>query len=179
MESNQEIYDPQKLIALLPIRTYHIVANIGSKSDLYTIALGKYLFDGKVFAIDPIGKDFKYLQEKLDVINLTNIETIAGLDSFTKDNVNVLDGALIAFSINSVSTIKKREAFLKSISKALKKGGWAAIIEWNSSYHDNYSPPMAKRITKEDLDSSIEKAGFRSNDNHDLDGKYYMKLLRK
>ena len=179
MEANQEVYDPQKLIALLPIRTYHIVANIGNKSDHYTIALGKYLFDGKVFAIDPIGKDFKSLQEKLNIVNLTNVEKVTGLDNFTKDNSSILDGALVAFAVNSASTMKKREAFLKSISKALKKGGWVAIIEWNESYRDNYSPPMSKRITKKDLDSSIEKAGFRSNDNHDLDGKYYMKLLRK
>lgn len=179
MEANHEVYDPQKLIALLPIRTYHIVANIGNKSDHYTIALGKYLFDGKVFAIDPIGKDFKSLQEKLNGVNLTNIEKVAGLDNFTKDNSNILDGALLTFAAHYASTVKKRDTLLKSISKSLKKGGWAAIIEWNNSYHGNDSPPMTKRITKEDLDSSIERAGFRSNDNHDLDGKYYMKLLRK
>ena len=179
MGANQELYDPQKLIALLPIRNYHIVGNIGIKTDDYTIALGKYLFDGKVFAVNPEGKDFKSLQEKLNVINLTNIETVAGLDSFTKNNVNVLDGALVAFSANSIPTIKKREVFLKSIAKTLKKGGWVAIIEWNESYQGSDSPPMTKRITKKTLDASIEKAEFISNDNHDLDGKYYMKLLRK
>ena len=47
-----ETTDPQRLISMLPVLVYHEVADIGCGPGFFTIPFAKYLFDGKVYAID-------------------------------------------------------------------------------------------------------------------------------
>ena len=50
--SLEETLDPQALIALIPINTDHIIADIGCGPGLLTIPLAKYLYRGRVYAVD-------------------------------------------------------------------------------------------------------------------------------
>ena len=44
--------DTHRLLSLVPIHIHHVIADIGCGPGYLTIPLGKYLFDGKVFALD-------------------------------------------------------------------------------------------------------------------------------
>ena len=52
-------FDSQRLLSLVPIMPHHWVADVGCGVGKHTVPLGKYLFSGKVFALDVD-------QEKLD-----------------------------------------------------------------------------------------------------------------
>ena len=87
-----------------------------------------------------------------------------------------LDGALVTLSLSTLKTSKP--AMLKRVSKALKRGGWAAIIEWTKADADE-GPALDKRLTEEDVADIGKQAGFRFAEKRDLSSRYYMVLLRK
>ena len=72
----------------------------------------------------------------------------------------------------------KPERILEEILRALKKGGWLALIEWHRDFEGS-GPILSKRITPEKCRSMAEKIGFRFYMRHDLSDMAYMLLLRK
>ena len=69
-------FDPQSLITLAPINTDQIVGDMCSRSIDLPITLAKYLYRGKVYAID-INKEFNNnLIKAGKKFNLSNIKSI-------------------------------------------------------------------------------------------------------
>ena len=173
--SRQEALDTQRILSLLPIRTYEVVADIGCGPGYFTIPLAKYLFDGKVYAVDVQREILDTLKERLNRIHLTNIESILATEKKMQLKKETLDGALLAFVLHETDN---KEGLLNQVFTSLKKGGWAAIIEWYKKEMVE-GPPLEERVDAEQARELLEKVGFRFTSQRDLSGKYYMLLLRK
>ena len=69
-------YDTYRVMSLTPLLPYHVVADVGCGSGYLTIPLAKYLFDGKVYAVDNSKDMLDNTKSQMECINLTNISLI-------------------------------------------------------------------------------------------------------
>jgi len=167
--------DTHRLLSLIPIHLHHIVADIGCGPGYFTIPLGKYLFDGKVFALDVQQEMLDATRTALDAIHLTNVEVMRSKESKLPLEDDSLDGALVAFVLQEASNAR---ALLKDTLRCLKKTGWLAVLEWNNQDVDG-APPLTQRIEEGKLLGMAEKLGFRTTARHDLSGNQYMIVMKK
>jgi len=169
-----ERIDPLRLIAHLPIQPYHELADFRCGSGHLTIPLAKHLFSGKVYASDPDSQALKELKGKVAATHLGNVVILTEKQqkSIRQDT---LDGALMAFTLSSV---KDREAPLKSVLRLLKRGAWLAVLEWHDK-KTTEGPPVSQRIGEDTVVDLARKVGFRFSQKRNLDGLHYLMILRK
>ncbi len=171
-----EQIDPLRILAQLPLRPYQQLGDFRCGKGALTIPLAKHTFDGKVYATDESEAARDVLTTKLAQTRLSNTVVYDPKDEDSVVEADLLDGALVALSLSTIKTSKP--AMLKRVAKALKRGGWAAIIEWTKSDADE-GPALDKRLTEAELVDFGKQAGFRFAEKRDLSSRYFMVLLRK
>lgn len=174
-----EAVDPQRLLAFLPLRPYHTVADVRCGDGYFTIPLAKYLFDGRVYAVDPREGQLQALESRLQALRLTNVERVQAEEAVLAVALpkEGLDGALVAFVLHALKP-KQREAFLKGMLGLLKKGGWLAVVEFRKR-EASEGPPMAQRLSEEEVVELGRGAGYRFTERRYLNDHHYLVVLRK
>ena len=166
--------DPHRVISLIPIRPYHIVADIGCGPGYFAVPLGKHMFDGKLFAIDVQQEMLDATDVALKRIHLTNVELVLAEEGKLPLDDDSLDGALAAFVAHEVDDPK---GFLTEIRRCLRNGGWLALLEWHKRKMDD-GPPLKSRIDEAKLREMAQDIGFRFTARHSLNDKQYILLMR-
>ena len=167
--------DPYSLISLIPIQPYHWVADIGCGPGYLAIPLGKYLFGGKVFALDIQQKMLDTTREAAQALHLTNVDTMLMDEEKLPLDDECLDGALLALVLHEADN---PTTLLKETLRCLKKSAWLVILEWYKRKMDE-GPPVKQRIDQEKLLPMAQKLGFRLSSRRDFYGKHYMLMMRK
>lgn len=167
--------DAQRLLSLIPVMPHHVVADIGCGPGYFTVPFAKYLFDGKLFALDIQQEMLDATREQLKAVNLTNVEIKLSEEEKLPLEDESLDGGLAAFVLQEA---ENPDALLKEARRCLKKSGWLALLEWHKK-KTKEGPPVKQRIEEKKLRSMAEKLGFRFGSRHDLNGSQYMLLMRK
>lgn len=171
-----EQVDPLRILAQLPLRPYQLLGDFRCGKGALTIPLAKHTFDGKVYATDEAVANREELENRLQQTRLSNSVVYDPKDEDATVEAESLDGALVALSLSTIRTSKP--ALLKRVSRTLKRGGWAAIIEWTKADAED-GPALDKRLTDTDIADIGKQAGFRFAEKRDLSSRYYMVLLRK
>ena len=160
-------FDTYALIPLIPIAPYHTIADIGCGGGKHTVPLGKFLYDGKLYALDVDQEKLDATVEALQKIRLTNVELLRSKQQKLPLEDDSLDGALASKVLHHVHN---PTALLKDARRCLKKSGWLAIVE-------NYEGEHGVDVDK--MRAMMEKAELRIKTQRDLDGTQYMMLVRK
>ena len=171
-----EQIDPLRILAQLPLRPYQLLGDFRCGKGALTIPLAKHTFDGKVYATDESQASREELETRLAQTRLSNTIVYDPKDEDSTVDADSLDGAVVALNLSTLKTSKP--AMLKRVSKALKRGGWAAIIEW-TKFDADEGPALDKRLTEAELVEVGKQAGFRFAEKRDLSSRYYMVMLRK
>lgn len=171
----RQLLDPSRLISLLPIMSHHWVADIGCGPGYFSIPFAKYLFDGKLFALDIQKEMLDATQEALKAARLTNTELILSKETKIPIEDEVLDGAITSFVLQEAS---RPSVLLKEAKRCLKKSGWLIILEWHKREMDE-GPPLSQRISEDELRKMTDKLGFRFRALRNLNSSQYMMLVRK
>jgi ubiquinone/menaquinone biosynthesis C-methylase UbiE len=171
----QERLDVQRVISLLPMGPHHVVADIGCGPGYFAVPLGKYLFQGKVFAIDVQEEMLEATKEALKRIHLTNVEVLLSEESKFPMQDGDLDGAFAAFVVHEA---EDPSGMLAELERCLRPGGWLALLEWHKREMDS-GPPLEERIEEADLLEMAQKAGFRLERRHSLNSDQYMLVMRR
>ena len=79
------------------------------------------------------------------------------------------------FMLNGV---EDKKTLLEQILKALRRGGWLALLEWHAK-DTKEGPPLRTRLAREESELITTEAGFRSIERRDISTGEYMVLLRK
>ena len=176
-KARQEMLDPQRVFSLLPLRPYQKIADVGCGPGFFTIPLAKYLFDGRVYAIDVEQQMLDALKERLASARLGNVEILHSTDDkkIPLEEGTPIDGALLAFSLHETAD---QGALLKDVFCHLQLGGWTAIIEWYKRETEG-GPPVEERLTQEEVRGMGEESGFVFVKKSELNENHYMVLLRK
>lgn len=167
-------YDTYRVMSLTPLLPYHVVADVGCGSGYLTIPLAKYLFDGKVYAVDNNKDMLDNTKCQMERINLTNISLIHHKKRKLTIDTNSLDGAFADFVVNQFET---PSSLLKEIRRCLRKGGWLAVLEAGKQ---DFSKKTDSTDSKEtNLRDIVKELGFRFISRHSLNDGKYMLLSRK
>ena len=166
--------DPQRLISMLPILVYHEVADIGCGPGFFTIPLAKYLFDGKVYALDVSQEMLDAARERVEEVNLTNVELkLTDERTLALDDESV-DGAFISLVLHGTDS---PETMLSEALRCLRKGGWLAALEFKRS--DEHDKPETSRIEEAEVREIAQRQGFRIEMSYNLDDRHYVVIMRK
>ena len=171
-----EQIDPLRVLAQLPLRPYQLLGDFRCGKGALTIPLAKHTFDGKVYATDESVANREELENKLQQWRLSNSVVYDPKDEDATVEAESLDGALVALALSTIRTSKP--AMMKRVGKALKRGGWAAVIEWTKADGDE-GPALDKRLSESDIVDVGKQAGLRFAEKRDLSSRYYLVLLRK
>ncbi len=147
----EESYDPQSLIALVPIHTDQTVADVGSGPGWLSIPLAKYLYGGKLYAVDIQEGMLEKLAERAAAFRMYNVETVLSKESTIPLDDELLDGLVLSGTLNEATRAK---SLFKESARLLKPQGWLAVVEWlPADGEPDFGPPAKQRIS---MDSVVE-----------------------
>ncbi len=147
----EESYDPQSLIALAPIHTDQTVADVGSGPGWLSVPLAKYLYGGKLYAVDIQEGMLEKFSERAEQFRLHNVETVLSKESTIPLDAESLDGLVLSGTLNEATRAK---SLFKECVRLLKPAGWLAVVEWlPSETESEFGPPAKQRIS---MDSVVE-----------------------
>lgn len=167
--------DPYRIMSMIPLLPYQVIADVGCGSGKFTIALGKYVFSGKVHALDSNKASLDAVDERRKRINLNNIELGELKDDKLPLDDDSVDGVFAAFSLHKAANTND---ILSDAFRCLRKGGWFAALEWHRKRTKD-GPSVRDRLDEPKLIDSAKKIGFRLTSTHNLNDQHYMLVMRK
>jgi ubiquinone/menaquinone biosynthesis C-methylase UbiE len=175
----EESFDPQSMIALVPIHSDQKVADIGAGPGRLSIALAKYLYMGTCYAVDVQKEMLEHVREQAKVARLGNVETVVSKENQVPLDDESLDGVVLSDVLNEASRPK---TLIKEAARLLKKYGWMAIIEWLPAEGKGklaVGPAASKRLAQEDMRAAMETIGLRTLTSRQLTHHRYIIVARK
>ena len=166
--------DPFVVLSFCPVNVHDIVGDIGCGPGYFTLPLAKFLVNGKVYALDLDEQMVVACRERIAQARLGNVEILdCGEFDFPLDKSS-LDGVLLAFVVHHSAD---RPRFLQAVRGLINPKGWCSVLEWYPKETEG-GPPLASRISPEELEELGREVGFRPRGWRDLNGDHYMMTLR-
>jgi ubiquinone/menaquinone biosynthesis C-methylase UbiE len=145
----EESYDPQSLIALVPIHTDQDVADIGAGPGWLSLPLAKYLYGGHLYAIDIQEGMLEKLAERARRVHVSNIKIVLSKESAIPLDDAIVNGVVMSDTLNEATRPK---SLFKEAARLLRKGGWMAVVEWMPVEGDpQFGPPAKQRVPIEQV----------------------------
>lgn len=171
----REQLDPDRLLSLLPLRPYDTIADIGCGPGYFTVPLGKFLREGKLYALDLQKEMVQACRTRVLETRLSNVEALQCQETSFPVPLDSLDGVLLAFVLHEADD---KQAFMKAVADLLRGGAWCAVLEWHPQEMDE-GPPLADRLSQQQVEELAAGAGLVSRGWRDLNSQHYMLMLRK
>lgn len=173
----EETYDPQSMIALVPIHNDHKVADIGSGPGWLSIPLAKYVYSGTCYAIDVQEEMLKHVTKQATAAKLKNVKTLVSQENKIPLDDESLDGVALSNVLNEAS---KPKLLIKEAARLLKKSGWMSIVEWLPvEGKAEVGPASSKRLVQQELREAVEALGFTTLTSRQLTPHRYIIVARK
>ena len=171
-------YDPQSLIALVPIHTDQQVADIGCGPGWLSVPLGKYLYGGKLYAIDVQEGMLEILKQRTETFQMKNVETVLSKESSVPLDDEIVDGAVMSGSLNEATRPK---SLFKEAVRLMRKSAWLAVVEWLPSTNDEpeFGPPAKQRIPMEEVVAMGEELGLTKARSRQIGQSHYVVVFKK
>jgi SAM-dependent methyltransferase len=129
-ERAQAELDAPKLTEVLELQPGMTVADVGAGGGAMTVALGKWIGSGHVFATDIGEYQLRTIRDYANREGLTNVTVIEGAAATTNLPAACCDAIFLRHVYHHISEIA---AFDKSLYGSLKPGGRIAIIDFESA----------------------------------------------
>ena len=173
----EETYDPQSMIALVPIHNDHKVADIGSGPGWLSIPLAKYVYSGTCYAVDVREEMLKYVLKQAIDAKLKNVKTIISQQNKIPLDDESLDGVALSNVLNEATRPK---TLIKEAARLLKKSGWISIVEWLPvEGKPEVGPASSKRLVQQEMRETVEALGFTTLTSRQLTPHRYIIVARK
>lgn len=174
---------PERIVGYLGLAKGDYVADFGSGHGYFTIPMARIVGgDGKVYALDIQKATLDVIRAKAKLENLLNIELVwADLEELDGSHIKSehVDFVVIA---NILFQAENKEAVLREAYRILRKGGRAAVIEWEpyaGRSAEMFGPPLNLRIPKREAENLARKVGFESDREFEAGSHHYGLLFRK
>ena len=175
--SIEETYDPQSMIALVPIHNDQKVADIGSGPGWLSTPLAKYLYAGTCYAIDINKEMLDHVKAQGELAKLGNIETLVSKENDIPLDDASLDGVVLS---NVLNEAKRPKGLIKESVRLVKKSGWISIVEWLPiQAKAEVGPAASKRLNPMELRETVEALGFTTLTSRQLTPHRYIIVARK
>ncbi|MCH8063389.1 MAG: class I SAM-dependent methyltransferase [Chloroflexi bacterium] len=167
--------DPYRVMSIIPLIPYQVIVDVGCGTGKFTIPLGKYVFNGRVHALDSDKASLDAIAEQCKQIRLSNIDFGELKNDKLPLDDNSADGVFAAFSLHKASNTND---ILSDVFRCLRKGGWFAVLEWQRKRTKD-GPSVRDRLDEPKLIEAAKKIGFRLTSRHDMNDQHYMVVMRK
>jgi ubiquinone/menaquinone biosynthesis C-methylase UbiE len=173
-QARADTVDATTLIALVPMRSWDVIGDLGCGYGQLALPLARYAYSGKVYALDTHQKDLDRVKERAQQAKLGNIETVLCKDASVPLEDGALDGAVLAAPAGDIARPK---ALMKEAYRLVKKGGWMALILGPKA--DGKENGAAPKNQADELGDAAAAAGFKRISSRPINGTRRLLVLRK
>ncbi|MBI2936521.1 MAG: class I SAM-dependent methyltransferase [Chloroflexi bacterium] len=167
--------DHWRLLAVLPLRPYHAIAHLRGGTSPLTVPFAKYLFDGRVYVLEPSPEALDSLRKRLAEVRVTNVDCLLGSEQAIPLAKESVDGVLTTFVLQEE---KESRAVFEQVWQILKPSGWLAIIV---AGHDGAREKSSSEppSSVEAIRATAKQTGFRYVERRPLVGNHELVVLRR
>jgi ubiquinone/menaquinone biosynthesis C-methylase UbiE len=155
--ARDEWQKPEEVVRALKLQPGQVVADIGAGTGYFTRRFAQAVGPtGKALAVDIEPGMVRYVRERAAHEGQENLEAV----QCQPDDPNLapagVDGIVI---VDTIHHIDNRGDYYSKLARALRPGGWLAIIDFQKRELP-VGPPPADKIAREALIAELEDAGW-------------------
>lgn len=156
----QTFVKPENLLKNISLKQGMTVADFGCGSGHYTVAAAAQVgAKGQVYALDVQEEALSHTATHAKLLGLHNVSTkLCDLEKFGSCPVPETSCDLVILG-SVLHQVQDRDNVLRYAYRVLKTGGWLVAVEWLPDAF--FGPPQPERISKEVIQTLIEKFSFR------------------
>jgi ubiquinone/menaquinone biosynthesis C-methylase UbiE len=176
-EERHALLRPAELLRSLGLKSGATIADIGCGPGFFTIPASEIVGqNGRVLAADIQGEMLSAVKARVTEHGLTNVRIVKTSDSEVPLPHGCADLVLLAFTLDEIG---QRARFLHRVGQLLKPDGKVAVLEWEKQEEpEDEGPPVADRISAEEVAKDAEAAGLRVVEQRSLNEHHYLCILR-
>lgn len=145
------------LVKLLKLKPGMVVADVGAGSGVITILMAKQVGkNGKVLAIDIQQEMLDLLADKLNRIDVMNVELVLGTEKSPKLEPDSVDLALM---VDVYHEFRFPFEMMEELSRALKPGGRIAFVEYRRE-DPNVPIKLVHKMSENQVKKEIQQPEF-------------------
>ena len=161
-------HEADTVMALLGVRPGMSVADIGAGSGYYVARMARRVgATGRVYGQDVMPRYLRYLRERVDRDELTNVRLVLGDPHDPRLPRDAVD---LVTMIHMYHEIEQPFGLLTNLVPALRRGARIAILDMNRRTDQHGTPPAL-------LTCELEAVGYRQQSFHDLGVDGYVAIF--
>ena len=161
--ARNEWQKPDQVVAALPLRRGQVIADIGAGTGYFTRRLAAAVgSEGQALALDIEPGMVAYVRERAAREGQHNLEAILCQPDDPGLEPASVDGILI---VDTIHHVQDRGAYYPKLARALRAGGWLAIVDFHKRELP-VGPPPEDKIAREAMIAELETAGWRLTAEH-------------
>jgi ubiquinone/menaquinone biosynthesis C-methylase UbiE len=170
--------DPEVVFGALALKPGDRFLDLGCGAGDYSLyAAGLVGRSGKVYALDLWEALLDSLNQEAALKCLANIETrICDISNNLDFKDGSIDVCFLSAVVHTLDLNKTGERFFGEIRRVLRGGGKLSVIECKKE-QSAFGPPLAVRLSAEDLEGHITRCGFEKRDYIDLGYNYLIQFI--
>jgi 2-polyprenyl-3-methyl-5-hydroxy-6-metoxy-1,4-benzoquinol methylase len=157
-EGREEFQKPEQVMDALELKPGMRVADVGCGSGYFTVKIAEEIGpEGKVWAIDAWQDMLDYLDRRVQIEGLENVELV----KVDRDDPMIPDGSAdLILMVDVYHYIKDRVAYGKVLRKDIAPGGRLIVLDYipKSLEERPWGPPPSQHMSEEELTADLEKA---------------------
>jgi len=177
--SSFELIDSKKLFAAIQLEKGMTLLDIACGYGYYSLAASTYVGEkGIVYAVDLWQDGISHLSNYIKAQHIGNIQPLLA-DAREKIPLknSGIDVCLLATVLHDFILEKTDAGVLKEIQRIIKPGGLFAVLEFKK-IESRPGPPMAIRITPDDVATIVAPYGFTLLTTMDVGDFHYLSIFR-
>ncbi len=128
----EDLETPERVLDALNIQPGDVIADVGAGSGYFTVRLARRVGEeGKVYAVDIQEEMLKLIRQKIDRLQLSNVQLTLGETADPKLPPGAID---LVFIVDAYHEFQRPIALMKRLAESLKPNGRAMIIEYKAEY---------------------------------------------
>jgi ubiquinone/menaquinone biosynthesis C-methylase UbiE len=149
---------PHEVVMALGLKDGERIADIGAGAGYFSLRFAQHVgADGRVYAVDISPDMIVHLNQRIRDARLDNVRTVLALpDDPLLPDASVDD----VFLCETWHHIDHHPQYLAVLKKVLRPGGRIVIIDFQKT-QTPVGPPMAMRVSREEVVRELEQNGFR------------------
>ncbi|GAB4472043.1 MAG: hypothetical protein OHK0044_15510 [Burkholderiaceae bacterium] len=163
---------PDEVVAALALAPDAAVADIGAGTGYFAARLARAVPKGRVYAVDIEPDMVRYLGERAQREDLSNLRPVLG----KPDDPQLPEPVDRVLIVDTYHHIGDRIGYFERLRARLKPGGAVAIVDF--TLDSPVGPPRSARIPAQQVRDEMQRAGYALAAQHDFLPHQYFLVFR-